>query len=240
MSNRAKVLDIPIDLTNLSEVINTIKERIKDNKKTHIITVNSEIAMLSKSDSEFKNILINSDLNVADGSGIVWALKKKKINIEKLAGIELAENCIKHIPNSRIFFLGAKEEIVSKAFENMSNKYKNNNLIAYRNGYFNDEDEEEIIKQINDLEIDILLIALGAPKQDKWILKNKNKINAKIFIGVGGSFDVFSGKINRAPKLMINLQLEWLYRLYKDPSRWKRSLAIPKFMFTFLKENRND
>ncbi|GIW21992.1 MAG: hypothetical protein KatS3mg068_0999 [Candidatus Sericytochromatia bacterium] len=104
--------------------------------------------------------------------------------------------------------------------------------------FFSKDDEENIIKEINSLNVDIIFVGLGVPKQEKWIKENINKLNAKVFVGVGGSFDVFSGKIKRAPKIMINLHLEWLYRLYKEPWRWKRMLALPKFVFKILKEDK--
>jgi len=238
MDNVVKVLDIPISILDLPQSINVIKNAINNNDKLHIITVNAEIIMLSRKDIDFKNILISSKLNIPDGSGVVWALRRKKTKVNKLAGIDLVENCVKHLTNSRIFLLGSQEEVISKAFENLTNKYKNNNLIGYRNGFFDEKDENDIIKQINDLNIDILFVGLGVPKQEKWIRKNIDKINAKVFIGVGGSFDVFSGKIKRAPKIMINLHLEWLYRLYKEPWRWKRMLALPHFVYTVLKEDK--
>ncbi|GIW21991.1 MAG: hypothetical protein KatS3mg068_0998 [Candidatus Sericytochromatia bacterium] len=136
MNNVAKILDIPINILNLPEAINLVKNVINANKKLHIITVNAEIIMLSLRDKEFKDILINSDLNIADGSGIVWALRRKNIKINKLAGIELVENCIKHLKNARIFLLGAEEDVISRAFKNLNDKYKNNNLVGYRNGFF--------------------------------------------------------------------------------------------------------
>lgn len=238
MNEKVKILDIPISLVDLSKSLSIIKDSINNNKKLHIITVNAEIIMLSRTDEEFKNILINSDMNVPDGSGVVWALRRKNVKINKLAGIELVENCIKHLNNSKIFLFGAQEDTISKAFENLNNKYKNNNLVGYRNGFFTENDEDEIINQINSLNTDILFIGLGVPKQEKWIRKNIDKINAKVFVGVGGSFDVFSGKIKRAPKIMISLHLEWLYRLYKEPWRWRRMLVLPKFVFTVLKEDK--
>jgi N-acetylglucosaminyldiphosphoundecaprenol N-acetyl-beta-D-mannosaminyltransferase len=238
MISRAKILDIPVDLVDLPTLLSIIKKTLENNNKLHIVTVNAEIIMLSKKNKEFKDILIKSNINIPDGSGVVWALRRKKIKINKLAGIDLVENCIKHLTNARIFLFGTEENIISKAFDNLNNKYKNNNLVGYRNGFFTENQEKEIINYINSLNVDILFVGLGVPKQETWIKKNINKINAKVFVGVGGSFDVFSGKIKRAPKIMIKLHLEWLYRLYKEPWRWKRMLALPYFVFTVLKEDK--
>lgn len=232
---RKVILDIPVDITDISDSLKKINHALQEKKKFHIVTVNAEMIMLSKTDNEFCQILKNADLVIPDGSGVVWAISRKGTKIKKLAGIELAENIIKHT-NTKIFLLGGQEETISLAYENLKKLSPQNNIIGYRNGYFKEEDEDEIIREINSSGAEILLIGLGVPRQEKWIVKHKEKLNASIFMGVGGSFDVFSGKINRAPLLMRNLHLEWLYRLYKEPWRWKRMLALPKFAGAVLTE----
>ena len=114
----------------------------------------------------------------------------------------------------------------------MEEKFPNINVVGTHNGFFNND--EEIVNQINLLNPDVLLVGMGAPKQEKWIFKNKDKLNAKVFIGIGGSFDVMSGKIKRAPLFFQKLGLEWLYRLIKQPKRFFRMLSLPKFLFSVL------
>jgi N-acetylglucosaminyldiphosphoundecaprenol N-acetyl-beta-D-mannosaminyltransferase len=226
---RTKVIDVPVDVVNINQALELIKNVISEKSKLHVITVNAEMVMLTKEDGEFFSILKNAGLIIPDGSGIVWALRREKIKIKKLPGIELAQNCVNDL-NARIFLLGGKEEIISQAFKNLNKPSNNSTLIGFRNGYFKDDESNSIIEEINALNPDILLIGLGVPRQEKWIANNINQINASVFIGVGGSFDVFSGKVKRAPVTMQKLHLEWLYRLYKEPWRWKRMLALPKFM----------
>ena len=230
---RAKVLGVPIDLTDLSQAHKYILEHIEEKKKLHVITINAEIIMLAKENKEFSEIVNNAGLIIPDGSGVVLALKKQKINNPKVAGIELALKCVKD-GNSRIFLFGGKEDVIKSAYEKLKTDYPQSNIIGYRNGYFSEDEEEKIIEEINSLNPDILLIGLGVPKQEQWIVKMFNKINASVFIGVGGSFDVFSGKIQRAHFIMRKWHLEWLYRLYKEPWRWKRMLVLPRFVFNVL------
>jgi N-acetylglucosaminyldiphosphoundecaprenol N-acetyl-beta-D-mannosaminyltransferase len=226
---RAKIMDVPVDLVDKVQALEIIKDTISQKKKLHIVTINAEMIMLTREDAEFADILKKAGLLIADGSGVIWALRNQGIKLGKLAGIELAQSCITDT-GARVYLLGGQEETIKMAYENLTKASPDHNIVGYRNGYFKDEDDAKIIEEINALNTDILLIGLGVPRQEKWINRNINKITASVFIGVGGSFDVFSGKVKRAPKTMRNLHLEWLYRLYKEPWRWRRMLALPKFM----------
>lgn len=233
--DRIDVLDISVDIVTQNQALDIIIESINEKTKLHIVTVNAEMIMLSKEDKAFKSILNSAGLVIPDGSGVIWALSRKGIKIKKLAGIELAESMIKDI-DAKLFFFGGKEEIVKKACEKFQESTCKGKIIGYRNGYFTEKDEDNIINEINTLNPDILLVGLGVPRQEKWIAKNINKLNASVFIGVGGAFDVFSGNIKRAPAFMRSLHLEWLYRLYKEPWRWRRMLALPKFAGEVIKQ----
>ena len=129
---------------------------------------------------------------------------------------------------------GAKEETIKKAKENLEIKFPNIQIVGTINGY--EKDNDKIIKAINKSKADIVFVALGSPKQEYWITENMNKVNAKIFQGVGGSFDVFSGNIKRAPKWMQKIGLEWLYRLIKEPKRIFRQIKLVKFLWLALIE----
>lgn len=222
-------MDVPVNAVSMEQSLNVIKDRINNHEKIHIITINAEMIMLSKENQEFNKILNEAELLIPDGSGVVWALRKQGVKVKKLPGIELSQNCISQL-NKNVYLLGASPEVIKSAYENLKEKYPSARIVGYHDGYFKQEQESQIIDEINSLNTDILLVGLGVPRQEKWIRDNMSKLNASVFIGVGGSFDVFSGKIKRAPKIMINLHLEWLYRLYKEPWRWRRMLALPKFV----------
>lgn len=227
--NLEKIMNIPVNAVSMDQALGIISDTIEKKSKLHIITINAEMIMLSKTNEEFKNILNGANLLIPDGSGVVWALRKQGIKVKKLPGIELSQNCISQL-GKNVYLLGANKEVIQKAYENLKAKYPHSQIVGYHDGYFNNDNQEPIINEINALNTDILLVGLGVPRQEKWIRENLTKVNASVFIGVGGSFDVFSGKIRRAPPLMIKFHLEWLYRLYKEPWRWKRMLVLPKFV----------
>jgi len=136
--------------------------------------------------------------------------------------------------NQKVYFYGAKEEILEKMIEKIKVEYSNINIVGYSNGYIND-DNNEITNDIINLKPDYIFVAKGAPLQDKWIDKVIQKVDSGLFMGVGGSFDVLSGNVKRAPKIWQKLNLEWLYRIAGDPKRWKRSMELPKFVIEVLK-----
>ena len=228
---KTKILDINFDVIDLHDVIKKIIKCLELKEKFFIVTANPEIVMLTQHDFELKNIINKADLVIADGIGVVLASKLNKIKIDnRVAGYDLVQNIflMSEKYDFSIYFLGSTDEVISLARNNMQKKYNKLKIIGVNNGFF--DDELSVIKKINLLKPDILLVGLGAPKQEKFIFKYKNIIDAKIFIGIGGSFDVMSGKIKRAPKIFIDLNLEWFYRFIKQPKRFFRLLALPKFL----------
>ena len=174
---------------------------------------------------EFKTILNSSFLNIADGNGVVWASKQMKDPLEeRVAGFDFIHRLFELGKDNDIkfYFLGAKPGIAEKAKENLENTHEYIKIVGAHDGYFSADDENQIIEEINSKNPDVLLVALGSPKQEKFIYKYKDKLNCKIAIGVGGCFDVISGTVKRAPKIFIKLKLEWLYRGLTDLKRIKR------------------
>jgi N-acetylglucosaminyldiphosphoundecaprenol N-acetyl-beta-D-mannosaminyltransferase len=155
---------------------------------------------------------------------------------ERVAGFDLMMEFVKWASHKdvSIYLLGAKPEVVEKAQSNLKNLYPSLKIVGFHHGYFNEKEEENIIEDINKRAAQVLFVALGAPKQEKWIYKNKEKLKVKIAMGVGGSFDVIAGKAKRAPEIYRKLGLEWLYRLIQEPWRYKRMSALPKFAFKVL------
>lgn len=230
---KTDILGINFDVIDLDECTKKLIDAIDNDKKIFVVTPNPEIVMLAQNDNEFKNVLDSADIVIPDGIGIVLASKLNKIKIKKrVAGYDLVQKFFSMSKNYKIYFLGSTSEIIQLAQQNMSKKFPNINIVGVHNGFF--DDDTEIIEQINSLKPDVLLVGMGAPKQEKWIFKYKDQINAKIFIGVGGSFDVMSGKIKRAPVIFQKLGLEWFHRLIKQPKRFFRMLALPKFLFAVL------
>ncbi|MDT8716117.1 WecB/TagA/CpsF family glycosyltransferase [Clostridium sp. 19966] len=202
--------------------------------KVNIVSGNPEVLHMGLSNGILnKNFNSDNSVIIPDGFGVVLASKLINQPVkEKIAGIEVMEAIIKHCAENgkSIFLLGAKEELLNKCAENLTTKYPSLIIGGKHNGYFDMDNCEDIISSINTCNPYAVFVAMGAPRQEMFIINYFDKIDAKIFMGVGGSFDVFAGKVSRAPQWMINSNLEWLYRVSKEPFRIKRLGVIPKFV----------
>ena len=232
MRKTVDIIGINIDTLNKTQVLETMLQFIKDSSTKAVFTPNSEIMMIAHTDDELKAILNSADLLIADGIGVVWASKILGYNIpERVTGYDTMSELFRIGSNGSISFylLGSSQEVIEKAVHNIRVIYPNINILGYHNGYFNESEEKSIINEINSLKPDILFVALGAPKQEKWINNNKDHLHAKVCMGIGGCFDVIAGKVRQTPKIFQKLGLEWLYRLFKQPTRFKRMLKLPQF-----------
>lgn len=232
-SNKVNILGMLFDSVTMDQATEKAIDYLNYNKLHLIFTANPEIVMLGKENSEFLNIINSGNLIVADGIGVVIGSKILGNPLpERVAGYDLVQKVFEKIKdtNKSVYFFGAAPGVAKKAAKRMRVKYPGLNIVGIQDGYFTKEEEERILSNINELKPDILLVGLGAPKQENWLYKNKDKLNVKLAIGVGGSFDVMSGEIKRAPKLFIKLGLEWLYRLITQPSRIKRMIKLPIFL----------
>ncbi len=210
-----------------------------ENKKT-IYSINPEITYSSLKDEEIVTILNSGSVNIVDGVGVVKAIKYLYgDNVERVTGIDLVEEIIKGpLKVKKIFLFGAKDGVAKQAASNLNNKY-NSNIIGYCSGYH--EDYSQVVEMINDSGAEILFVGLGYPKQEKFIYENFDKFtNVKLAMVVGGSFDVLSGNVKRAPKIFLRLNLEWLYRLLTNPSRIGRQVKLLKFAREVLKRGKQN
>lgn len=237
MNNKAKILNCRIDLIDEQNALNEAKKALMENRNFHIITINPEMIMNSEKNPDFKELINNSDLNIPDGVGVKIALKIKSINQNQIRGVDFSRKLIELASkdNLRLGFLGAKEEVIQKAKENFLKKYPNLNFVYTRNGYF--KNDNEIINEIVEKNPQILLVGLGSPKQEEIIVKLKNKLKSCVLIGVGGSFDVFSGLTKEAPVIYRKMGIEWLYRTILQPERFKRIFpTLPLFLIKCIIE----
>lgn len=215
-----------------------IKEKLKDDKKTFIVTANPETFMKSREDAELKTLLEDKEtILVPDGIGIVKAARSINYNItERITGIDIANKLLEYGNELKksIYLFGASEEVINKMQTVLKEKYPNLVIAGATDGYVTDKDK--IFDNIAKSSPDIVLVAMGVPLQEKLIYKHLDKFKKGIFVGVGGSFDVISGTKKRAPKLFIKLNLEWLYRIAKEPKRLKRFYdSNIKFLFQVKK-----
>ncbi|PWM77683.1 MAG: glycosyltransferase [Phascolarctobacterium sp.] len=232
------VLDVPVYPYTMDGAVNFLNSQIKNKKQTFVVTANAEIIMLCQRDAEYKKIVGGkADLVLADGAGTVWAGRKLGHNVpERVAGcdlfVELAKLAAKK--DYKVFFFGAAPGIAEAARDKLLAMVPGLKVAGCRNGYFKEEETADIVDEINASGADMLFAALGVPKQEKWLAENRHRLNAKVLMGVGGSFDVVAGKMERAPLWMQKASLEWLFRLYKQPSRIGRMMVLPQFVIKVL------
>jgi len=240
--NRVDILNCPIDTLTMEETIKVIDNSIRNNTHLHHVVVNVAKLVNMQEDKELYNSVVSSDIINPDGQAVVWAsrLLCNSHLKERVAGIDLMQNLVKLASERhyKIFFFGGKEEVVKGVVSKYSKIYGEKIIAGYRNGYYNHNEEESIAKQIANSRADILFVAISSPKKEIFLKKYKKIINTSFIMGVGGSFDVVSGHVNRAPYWMQKYGLEWLYRLLQEPRRmWKRYLYTnSKFLYLVFKE----
>lgn len=236
---KESILGFDVDLFTFEEALQFVHKHMQENRGMHIVTINPEMIEIGKKNDSFGRILNEADLTIPDGVGIKLALKIKGIEQENIPGIEFSKKLINicALEGFTIGMLGAKEEIVQKAAQNLRNEFLNLNITYIRNGYFSNEEENIIKEELKAISPRVLFVALGAPKQETLISQLKKEMPDTIFIGVGGSFDVWSGVVKRAPEFYQKMGLEWLYRTVKEPSRFKRIFpALPLFVIRAIIE----
>jgi N-acetylglucosaminyldiphosphoundecaprenol N-acetyl-beta-D-mannosaminyltransferase len=241
-SRRIELLYAKIDNLSMQETLFLVDAKIKAKESLHHSVVNAGKIVAMHSDVQLRESVNSADLINADGQAVIWASKLLgKPLKERVAGIDLMENLVElaHQKNYKIYCLGAKEEVVSKVVSHYKEKYSPKIIAGYRNGYFTKEEEPKIAKEIAESGANILFVAITSPKKENFLYENRETLKVVNFImGVGGSFDVVSGLVKRAPPWMQRSGLEWFYRLIQEPKRmWKRYLiGNSKFIFLILKE----
>lgn len=235
MSDVCNILGVPINNITHKEAVELVCSFLENNEKKMIFTPNPEFVMAARKDEEFMKILNEGDLLVPDGIGVVIASKILNRPLkERVAGYDLVQAVFDKIKDSgrTVYFLGGGRGIAQTAKANMEEKHKGIKIVGVHDGYFDEKEEKLVIEEINSLKPDLVLVGIGFPKQEKWIYNHKDILEAKAFIGVGGSFDGMSGNVKRAPDIFIKLGLEWFYRLLKQPSRFFRMLQLPLFLLS--------
>lgn len=225
---KVSVLHQPLHL--LPDYTSWLIERIEQQKGTHVVTLNTEMTMLAEKEEDVANILQKADLIVPDGSGVIFYLRLRGYKQERCPGIELAASLVEKAGEKGkiIAFYGGKPEVMEAAVNYWRNKVPNINIMA-SHGYLSPEEQENWTKQLADRQPHLILVGLGVPRQEFWIQQYRDLCPHATWIGVGGSFDIWSGVKNRAPKWLRENNLEWLYRLYQEPWRWRRMLVLPQF-----------
>ncbi len=237
MSEKIEITGLPIDNITMEQAVMKVREFLESGKVNTIYTPNSEIMMAAYRDKNLRKVLSEADMLIADGAGVVLASRilGRKLP-EKVSGIDLARRmfALEREGGTKFYFLGGKPGVAEEAAEKIKQQYPGVHIVGTRHGYFKPEEEPAIVDEINSSGAEVLLVALGAPKQEYWIDKYKHALRVKICMGVGGSLDIFSGRSKLAPEFMRKHGLEWLYRLCREPRRYKRMLDLPRYMMLVL------
>lgn len=221
------------------ELINSV---VESSHKINIVSGNPEVLYNGLQDKTLYECFNSQNtIIIPDGVGVVHTSKLLKAPVkEKIAGIEVMEGIIEYCAANEkgIFLLGAEQSVLESCMLNLMDKYPDLKICGVHNGFFDLDDCQSLLDQINKSKPFAIFVAMGSPRQDKFIMKYMDVLEVKIFMGVGGSFDVFGGKVKRAPRWMIKTNMEWLYRVIKEPVRIKRLAAIPKFMYLVVKDSK--
>jgi N-acetylglucosaminyldiphosphoundecaprenol N-acetyl-beta-D-mannosaminyltransferase len=238
-----QILSVPFTESNMNETVSWTHERMEKSLSTFIVTANPEIVMKAKNDSSFHKVISSADMITPDGIGIVYASKILGHSIkERVAGYDMLHALLQYRESqgvsTKLFLLGSTEDVVGAAGENLAQQYAHIVVVGRHHGFFKKDSEEEgsIVELISRKKPDLLLVGLGSPNQEKFIHRFRNELGATVMIGVGGSFDILSGRICRAPAMFRKLGLEWFYRLLSDPRRIKRQMVLPVFASLVLLE----
>lgn len=242
---KISIMGVRINNTTMEEVLKAVENKTENKEKYIIYTPNTEIIMMCQEDKEFMDFMNESDINIPDGIGLIYASKIKNCPLrEKVAGFDLSVKMLDIAERNKLnlYAVGGKPGVAESAMKSIHEKFPNINIVGCHHGYFKgahlgrggDDEELQVIEEINAAEPDILFVGFGAKKQEQWIQYNKEKLNAKVIIGNGGTIDILAGNLKRAPEVFIKLGLEWLYRLVKEPTRIRRQIVLPVFMLKVI------
>jgi N-acetylglucosaminyldiphosphoundecaprenol N-acetyl-beta-D-mannosaminyltransferase len=236
-NNTSRILGLPVASITYPQWLDLIGEWIASNQIHHVCTINPEFIMIARQDINFHNILSRADLCVPDGVGLLWAAKHLGHPLpERVTGSDGVPKIAERAAQKgwKLYFLGAAPSVADQAANVLRQQHPDLQIVGIYSGSPAPAEEDAIVEKVNASEADILFVAYGAPEQDKWIARNLPRLQVKMAMGVGGSFDFIAGIIPRAPLWMRRSGLEWLYRLYLQPWRIRRMLRLPRFVLAVL------
>ena len=233
------ILGVRVDCVSPGETLAEIDRFVAAGTPHHIVTADASMVITARHDPALREIIEGADLVTPDGFGILWASRQMRTPVpHKVSGVDLVGELCRLSPAKgyRLFFFGAGPGVAEEAAAKMRALYPGTQIVGTRDGFFTPTQEPEVVAQIQAARPDIVLVALGIPKQEKWIARHKDVLGASVLVGVGGSFDVFSGRVRRAPPFMQQHGFEWLYRLYKNPRKFAKVMTLPEFAWLTLRQ----
>lgn len=232
-----RILGCRVDDVDLAEATARLVEYARDERPHRVVTIGTEMIVHAQRDAKYRAVLNSADLAVPDTVGVVYASRLYGAPLRgRVAGIELLESLCARAAREglSVYLLGAAPGVAEAAGETLAARYPGLRIVGARDGYFSDADAPEVAKTIRASGARIVYAALGFPKQEYFLATWLGTTGAGVGIGVGGSFDVLAGRLSRAPAIFRRLGLEWLYRLMREPRRWRRQLALPMFVWLVI------
>jgi N-acetylglucosaminyldiphosphoundecaprenol N-acetyl-beta-D-mannosaminyltransferase len=229
------ITGLPLHLSD--DYCSWLFSRLENSRGSHVVTLNAEMVIQAEQNQHLADIIRNAELVIPDGAGIIlYLLLRHQRQFKRCPGIELAETLLKQSTNKTysVFFYGGKPEVALRSAYNLQQKMPNLNIVGTEHGYISPQQQAELKIKLQQLQPQLIFVGLGVPRQEYWIAENRHLCPNAIWIGVGGSLDIWAGIKTRAPAWLRNNYLEWLYRLYQEPWRWKRMLALPLFAWKVL------
>lgn len=227
------VLGLPVHL--LDDYPGWLISRLYQQRGGYVITLNAEMSVQAEQNANLAKVIQEADLVIPDGSGVVLYLWFQGKRVQRCPGIELAESLLSYAGQLSkpwpVFFFGGAPGVATDAAQMWQQRYPKLAIAGTQHGYVSPSEEQQLQQTLKELQPRLILVGLGVPRQELWISQNRHLCPKAIWIGVGGSFDIWAGVKSRAPAWLRNNHLEWLYRLYKEPWRWRRMLALPQFVW---------
>lgn len=239
--SRVSILGIPVDRVTMSETLDTIEQYVASGKPHLVVTADACGIAQAQNDPVLKEIYLTADLVTPDSVGVLWAAKRQEEPIgARVSGVDILDQvcALSARKGYRIYFLGAAPGVAELAEERMRLRHPGCNIVGSRHGYFPPESDSVVAQEVARAKPDILFVAMGIPRQEKFIQANIAEIGAKVGIGVGGSFDVFSGRIKRAPAFVRAVHMEWFWRTVSNPKKFSKAKHLPKFVTHVLRSPR--
>jgi N-acetylglucosaminyldiphosphoundecaprenol N-acetyl-beta-D-mannosaminyltransferase len=222
----------------MEETLAILDGFIQEGGPHHIVTLDASMCITASEDPELAQIIRRADLVTPDSAGVLWACARSGHPFEgRVSGVEIVQRLCALSPHTgyRIWFLGAAPGVARQAAENARKQFPGCRIVGVQDGYFSEDQEPEVVAQIAEAGPDILCVAMGIPRQEKFIARNRGRLGVPVMIGVGGTLDVMAGIVNRAPHWMQRLNLEWLYRLAKNPKKIGKVMTLPRFLWRTLR-----
>ncbi len=230
--SKVTIMGVPFDSIKMEDALQKVIELIKRPGPALVVTPNPEMLVNSSNVKELHQALNSADLVIADGIGVIYAAKiLRKPLKNRVTGIDLMTEVLGHLAKTKgsYFLFGSKPGVADKAALIINDRFKGIECVGTQHGYFSVDEEDDIIDRINKANPDVLFVGLGSPKQEVWVHSNLKRLETPVCMCIGGAIDVYSGNIDRAPKWVMKIGMEWLYRAIKEPKRFKRLLKIPVF-----------